>query len=80
MREEIRKRIVTLNTGILKPSEFVLLYKKMQKRPLSAKFGMLGNNYIIRIPKEVAEVMHLAKGKKAELTINSSNSIVISVA
>ena len=60
-------------------AEFVLLYKKMQKHPAKAKLGMLGNSYFIRIPKEIAEVMHLTKGKKTELVMKDPHSIIISV-
>jgi len=60
-------------------AEFVLLYKKMQKHPVNAKIGVLGNSYIIRIPKEIAEIMHLKKGKKAQLKLKDPNSITVSV-
>ena len=60
-------------------AEFVLLYKKIQKKPINAKLGVHGNSYIIRIPKEIAEIMHLTKGKTAELKMKDQHSIIISV-
>ena len=60
-------------------AEFVLLAKKMQKNPISAKVGILGNNYILRIPKEIAEILHLTRGKTAKLKLNAPDKLEVSV-
>ncbi|UCE39303.1 MAG: AbrB/MazE/SpoVT family DNA-binding domain-containing protein [Thermoplasmata archaeon] len=60
-------------------AEFVLLASKTRKNPIKARVGVLGESYIIRIPKEIAEIMHIAKGKVAKITLAGPNDILITV-
>lgn len=60
-------------------AEFLLIMKKLQKKGITAKIGVLGNSFIVRIPKEIAEILKLAKGKKALLSMNAPNNLTISV-
>jgi len=60
-------------------AEFVLLMKKMQKKAVTAKFGVLGDSIILRIPKEIAETLKMTRGKKARMSLDAPNNLVISV-
>lgn len=60
-------------------AEFVLLMKKLQKKGITATIGVLGDSFIVRIPKEIAETLKLVKGMKAVLSMNAPNNLVISV-
>jgi hypothetical protein len=60
-------------------AEFVLMMKKMQKKAVTAKIGVLGDSFIVRIPKEIAEMLKLTRGSKAVLSLNAPNNLVISV-
>jgi hypothetical protein len=60
-------------------AEFVLLASKTRKHPIKARVGVLGESYIIRIPKEIAELMHIAKGKVAKITLAGPNDILVTV-
>jgi hypothetical protein len=60
-------------------AEFILLMKKLQKKGVTAKIGVLGGSFIVRIPKEIAEILKLARGKTAVLSLNAPNNLVISV-
>jgi len=60
-------------------AEFVLLAKKLAHKPLTAKIGTLGNSYILRIPKEIAELLRLTKGKRATLRLGGKNDLIVSM-
>ncbi len=60
-------------------AEFVLLISKTRKHPIKVKVGVLGESYIIRIPKELAEIMHIAKGKVAKITLTGPHDILVTV-
>jgi antitoxin component of MazEF toxin-antitoxin module len=53
--------------------------KKLQKKGITATIGVLGDSFIVRIPKEIAETLKLVKGMKAVLSMNAPNNLVISV-
>ena len=60
-------------------AEFLLLSKKMKKEPHTAKVGVLGDSYIIRIPKEIVEFMHIKKGEEAKISLVGPHEILVSV-
>ncbi len=60
-------------------AQFLLMRKKMEKRPLTATVGVLGDSYIIRIPKEIVEFMQIRKGEKAKITLAGPHDIMVSV-
>lgn len=60
-------------------AEFILLMKKMQRKAVTAKIGVLGDSFIVRIPKEIAEALKLTRGKIAVLKLSNPNSLIVSV-
>lgn len=60
-------------------AEFLLLMKKLKKKPHSAKVGLLGESYIIRIPKEIVEYMHIEKGEETKISLVGPHEILVSV-
>lgn len=60
-------------------AEFLLLLKKMKKKPLTAKVGVLGGSYIIRIPKEIVEFMGIERGEEAKIALVGPHEILVSV-
>ncbi len=60
-------------------AQFLLLMKKMQKKPHTAKVGVLGDSYIIRIPKEIVDYMQIKKGEKTRISLAGPHEILVSV-
>lgn len=60
-------------------AQFLLMMKKMQKKPHTAKVGVLGDSYIIRIPKEIVEYMQIKKGEKAKISLAGPHEILVAV-
>jgi hypothetical protein len=60
-------------------AEFVLLAKKMKRKPITAKVGILGDSFIVRIPRDLAEFLGLKKGDNARITLTGPRQIQISV-
>lgn len=60
-------------------AEIYLLYKKLQKTPVKAKVGVLGKSTVLRIKKEIVEVLGLEKGDEIRIKIEPPRKVVIEV-
>ncbi len=58
-------------------AEIYLLYKKLQKNPAKAKVGVLGKSTVLRIKKEIADVLGLEKGSEIKIRIEPPRKVVI---
>ena len=51
--------------------------QKLRQQNYKATVGVLGNSFIIRIPKDYSEVYRLTKGSEVELEASTSNGFMI---
>ncbi len=58
-------------------AEKILLLNKLKKHKFSLKLSQVKSNLILRIPKEVSEVLGLRKGGKVEFGLKNLNEIII---
>ncbi len=58
-------------------AEKILLLNKLQKERYNIKLGRSKSNLILRIPKEISDVLELNKGDDVELGLLSKNKIII---
>lgn len=57
----------------------VLMINKLKKQHLRVKVGVLGQSKIVRMPKELLEVVDLAKGETIDIYPESPRKIAIEV-
>ncbi|PIU21426.1 MAG: hypothetical protein COT15_02250 [Candidatus Diapherotrites archaeon CG08_land_8_20_14_0_20_34_12] len=57
----------------------VLVIRKLQKNPIIAKIGILGESKIVRLPKQLDEIMLIKKGELVEIYPESLTKIAIEV-
>lgn len=60
-------------------AEKILLINKLKKAKYNLILGQSKSNLILRIPKEVGEVLELSKGDEVGLGLLSKNKLVIEV-
>ena len=60
-------------------AEKILLINKLKKERYNLTLGKSKSNLILRIPKEVSDVLELDKGDQVELGLLSKNKLVISL-
>jgi len=58
-------------------AEKILLLNKLRKHKFHLKLSQVKSNLILRIPKEVSEVLDLRKGETVEFSLKNTNEIVI---
>ncbi len=58
-------------------AERILLLNKLRKVKYHLKLSKVKSNLILRIPKEVGDVLNLHKGAEVELGLRNSNEIVL---
>lgn len=58
-------------------AEKILLLNKLQKERYNIKLGRSKSNLILRIPKEVSDVLELNKGDNVELGLLNKDKLVI---
>lgn len=58
-------------------AEKILLLNKLRKHKYHLKLSQVKSNLILRIPKEVGEVLNLRKGGEVEFSLNNQDEIVI---
>jgi antitoxin component of MazEF toxin-antitoxin module len=54
-----------------------LAFKKIQKKGAEVKVGKLAESFIIRIPKPIAEILELEKGKTVKLKLANPRELRI---
>lgn len=57
----------------------VLVIRKLQKHPLVVKIGVLGASKIVRLPKQLEEIISLRKGETVQVYPESQTRIVVEV-
>jgi hypothetical protein len=55
----------------------ILLLNKLRKQKFRLRLSQVRSNLILRIPKEVGEVLDLHKGEEVEFSLNDSDRIII---
>tara|TARA_Y100000310_G_scaffold322234_1_gene381043 strand:- start:1187 stop:1522 length:336 start_codon:yes stop_codon:yes gene_type:complete len=60
-----------------KKVEKILLLNKLKKMKYHLKLSKVKSNLILRIPKEIGEVLDLHKGAEVELGLKSAKEIVL---
>ena len=58
-------------------AEKILLINKLKKRKYNLKLSQVKSNLVLRIPKEVSDVLNLRKGGEIEFSLKDSNEIII---
>lgn len=58
-------------------AEKILLLNKLKKHKFHLKLSKVKSNLILRIPKEVSEVLDLHKGEEVEFSLKDTNDMVI---
>ncbi len=58
-------------------AEKILLVNKLKKAKYELKLSQVKSNLIMRIPKEVGQALNLTKGATVELTVKSSQEMVL---
>lgn len=58
-------------------AEKILLINKLKKHKFYLKLSQVKSNLILRIPKEVSEVLNLRKGEKVEFGLKNTKEIII---
>lgn len=58
-------------------AERILLLNKLKKHKYYLKLSQVKSNLILRIPKEVGEVLNLRKGEEVEFSLGKANNIII---
>lgn len=59
-------------------AEKILLLNKLKKHKYHLKLSQVKSNLILRIPKEIGEVLNLKKGEEVEFGLKDANEIIIS--
>jgi transposase-like protein len=57
-------------------AEKILLINKLKKQIIKAKLGRIRSNLIIRLPKDIEEVLGLKKGKEVSLELDENKLII----
>ena len=58
-------------------AEKILLLNKLKKMRYSLKLSKVKSNLILRIPKEISEVLELQKGARVKLELKDANKIIL---
>jgi hypothetical protein len=58
-------------------AERILLINKLKKQKYNLKLSQVKSNLVLRIPKEVSDVLNLRKGGEVEFSLKDSNEISI---
>lgn len=58
-------------------AERILIINKLKKHKYYLKLSKVKSNLVLRIPKEVSEVLNLQKSQKVEFGLKDQNEIVI---
>ncbi len=58
-------------------AERILLLNRLQKTKYRLKLNRVKSNLILRIPKEVGEVLHLEGGDEVELGLKNAKEIIV---
>ncbi len=58
-------------------AERILLLNKLQKMKYHLKLSKVKSNLILRLPKEVGEVLHLESGDEVELGLKNAKEIIV---
>lgn len=58
-------------------AEKILLLNKLKKHKFNLKLSKVKSNLILRIPKEVSDVLNLKKSQMVEFSLKDKNEIVI---
>jgi hypothetical protein len=58
-------------------AEKILLINKLKKHKYNLKLSQVKSNLVLRIPKEVSDVLNLRKGGQVEFSLKDSNEIII---
>ncbi|UCE72939.1 MAG: AbrB/MazE/SpoVT family DNA-binding domain-containing protein [Methanomassiliicoccales archaeon] len=60
-------------------AEYVLLAGKTQKIPIRVRIGVLGESFIIRIPREIVDLMHITRGNVVTITVAGRRDFLVSI-
>src|SRR3990167_3823565 len=58
-------------------AEKILLLNKLKKHKYNLKLSQVKSNLVLRIPKEVSDLLNLRKGGKIEFSLKDTNEIII---
>ena len=58
-------------------AEKILLLNKLKKHKYSLKLSQVKSNLVLRIPKEVSDLLNLRKGGEVEFSLKDTNEIII---
>tara|TARA_Y100000310_G_C20686125_1_gene819123 strand:- start:2142 stop:2456 length:315 start_codon:yes stop_codon:yes gene_type:complete len=58
-------------------AERILLLNKLKKQEFRVKLSKVKSNLILRIPKEISDVLSLRKGEKVEFKLQNDNCMQI---
>ena len=58
-------------------AERILLLNKLKKHKYSLKLSQVKSNLVLRIPKEVSDLLNLRKGGEVEFSLKDANEIII---
>ena len=58
-------------------AERILLINKLKKQKYNLKLSQVKSNLVLRIPKEVSDVLNLRKGGEVEFSLKDSKEIII---
>ena len=57
--------------------EPILLLNKLKKMKYKLTLDKIKNNFIVRIPEQIGEILHFKKGAKMKLGLKNSKQLVI---
>lgn len=58
-------------------AEKILLLNKLKKQVIRAKLGRIRSNLILRLPKDIEEVLNLKKGKEVSMRVEGKNLVIM---
>ena len=67
------------NEAYLNPieAERILILNKLKKQRFNLKLNRVKSNLILRLPKQVGEVLKLKNGDELKLTLNKKDQIIL---
>ena len=58
-------------------AEKILMLNKLKKHKYNLKLSQVKSNLVLRIPKEVSDLLNLKKGGEVEFSLKDTNEIII---
>ena len=58
-------------------AERILMLNKLKKHKYSLKLSQVKSNLVLRIPKEVSDLLNLRKGGEVEFSLKDTNEMII---